>query len=73
MSHPELQAWGRIADERDREFRAIVSTIKELETKLTEITADRDSEKQTRKNWMKRATEVESRAVRALSSAMFLL
>jgi hypothetical protein len=73
MSHPELQAWGRIADERDREFRAIVSTIKELETKLTEITADRDSEKQTRKNWMKRATEVESRAVCALSIAMFLL
>jgi hypothetical protein len=73
MSHPELQAWSRIADERDREFRAIISTIKELETKLTEITADRDSEKQTRKNWMKRATEVESRAVRALSSAMFLL
>lgn len=60
---PELAVWGKTAEEHSSTFRQMLLKIKDLDQRLQETTAELNNEIETRRNWMKRANDVESRTV----------
>ena len=60
---PEVTAWTRSFDEFGSTFQQMSRRIRELDQRLQEATAELNNETETRKNWMKRANDHESRQV----------
>ena len=60
---PEVSAWTRNFDDFSSIFQLMARKLKELDQQLQETTAELNNERESRKNWMKRANEVESRQV----------
>ncbi len=60
---PEVTAWTRNFDDFSSNFQLMARKLKELDQQLQDTTAELNNEKESRKNWMKRANDVETRQV----------
>ena len=61
---PEVSRWTRGFDDFSTNFQLMAQKIQALDQQLQDTTGELNNERESRKNWMKRANDVESRQVR---------